>query len=307
MKQKLHYNLILFTAVFLLFQACKDAAPTLPNSSAITEARSVRGTPNAGNDAQPPNGDNSNLFLGNPSNAQTAMVFNKNYLIDMKYFTLSYDSDKGVPNWVSWYLDKKSIAANARRQNNFAGYSGLPSNWYMVRHNSYTQSGFDRGHNCPSADRLSSVEANSATFLMVNMIPQAPRNNQGVWGNFESYLRTRVNQGNEVYIIMGSYGTGGTGSNGTAHTIDQGRIAVPSNVYKIAVILPEGGNDLARIERGDVEVIAINTPNVNVLDSNWRNYRVTVRSIENATGHNFFSRLSPRSQTELKNRLNNAA
>ncbi|WP_255412675.1 DNA/RNA non-specific endonuclease [Chitinophaga sp. S165] len=38
----------------------------------------------------------------------------------------------------------------------------------------------DRGHNCPSADRTSTT-ANSSTFLMTNMIPQAPQNNQQTW------------------------------------------------------------------------------------------------------------------------------
>lgn len=291
----------------LFFLSCKNIAPTLSEFDATTP-RNVRGTPRAGTDAQPATGENSNLFLGNPSNAQSAVVFNTNYLIDLKYYTISYDSDKGIPNWVSWYLDRNSIAQNVSRQDNFAGYSGLPSNWYTVLTTSYTNSGFDRGHNCPSADRLSSLEANSAVFLMVNMIPQAPRNNQGVWNNFENYLRTRVNQGNEIYVIMGSYGRGGTGSNGAAFSIDQGRVAVPSNVYKIAVILPVGTNDLRRIENGEAEIIAIDTPNLNTVGTNWQDFRVNIMQLENATGYTFLSQLSAQSQIRLKSTvLRNAA
>ena len=47
-----------------------------------------------------------------------------------------------------------------------------------VSSTSYSGSGFDRGHNCPSADRTGSVADNTATFLISNMMPQAPRNNQ---------------------------------------------------------------------------------------------------------------------------------
>ena len=48
---------------------------------------------------------------------------------------------------------------------------------------SYSGSGFDRGHNCPSADRTGSTADNTATFLMTNMMPQAPTNNQQTWAH----------------------------------------------------------------------------------------------------------------------------
>ena len=67
----------------------------------------------------------------------------------------------------------------------------------------YSGSGFDRGHHTPSADRTSSIPDNSATFFMTNMMPQAPNNNQGPWEELETYCRTLVGQGNELYIIMG--------------------------------------------------------------------------------------------------------
>jgi endonuclease G len=56
-----------------------------------------------------------------------------------------------------------------------------------------------------------------------------------------------VDQGNEVYVIMGNYGIGGTGSNGPAQTIDRGRITVPARIWKVLVVLPEGGDDVNRV------------------------------------------------------------
>jgi endonuclease G len=52
---------------------------------------------------------------------------------------------------------------------------------------------------------------------MTNMIPQAPNNNQQTCANLENDLREQVKAGNEVYIIMGSYGIGGTGKNGAVN------------------------------------------------------------------------------------------
>ncbi|WP_225976508.1 DNA/RNA non-specific endonuclease [Mucilaginibacter ginsenosidivorax] len=258
----------------------------------------------AGTDAQPATGDNSNILLGNPSDAQPAIVMANNYLIDQKYYEESYNSTRGTPNWVSWHLDATNITNATARLDNFAGFNGLPAGFYEVESNSYSGSGFDRGHNCPSADRTSSVNANSATFLMTNMIPQAPQNNQQTWANLENYLREQVVAGNEVYIVMGSYGTGGTGSKGSVSTITSGHVTVPSNVWKVAVVVPTGDGDVNRIT-ATTRVIAVNTPNVNTINADWKQYRVTVRDIEKATGYNLLSNLPQAVQDAVETKKDN--
>ncbi|SHG32136.1 DNA/RNA non-specific endonuclease [Pedobacter caeni] len=263
--------------------------PTLPSRGLVVGA-----------DAQPLTGDDSNMLFGNPSGA-TALT-PENYFLDMRYYTQSYSSSRGTPNWVSWHIDTKSITKKTERLDNFAGYSGLPTGFYQVLNSSYSGSGFDRGHNCPSADRLSSVEANGATFLMTNMIPQAPNNNQKTWEGLESYLRAQVTSGNEVYIIMGSYGAGGIGSTGTlSNTINNGKVTVPSQVWKVAVIIPNGDGDAQRVSTA-TRVIAINTPNVNTTDPDWKKYIVTVRDIEKATGYDLLSNLSKEIQDVVETR-----
>lgn len=259
-----------------------------------------RGTPDGtGPDVPPARGDNSNMLLGNPSGAQSNILFPDNYLIDQKYYVQSYSNNRGTPNWVSWHLDATSILKATDRLDNFAAFTGLPAGWYQVQNDSYKNSGFDRGHNCPSADRVSSAEANSSTFLMSNMIPQAPENNQKTWANLENYLRGQVVLGNEVYIIMGSYGSGGTGRNGAATGIDHGRITVPAYLWKVAVILPSGSNDLSRIS-ATTRVIAIQTPNNNSTDPDWKKYVTTIREIEKATHYNLLSELPARTQDVLE-------
>jgi len=271
-----------------------------PDSTSTGNASSPRDV-TAGTDAPAQTGENSNMLFGNPSSAQPNILFADNYLIDHKYFVVSYSSTRGTPNWVSWHLDASNITGQTQRLDNFAGWSGLPGGWFQVQSNSYVSSGFDRGHNCPSADRTSSTNANSSTFLMTNMIPQAPNNNQRTWNNLEQYLRTQASSGNEIYIIMGSYGIGGTGSQGAANTIASGRITVPANVWKIALILPTGTNDMSRINTS-TRVLAVNTPNTNSVNSDWKQYIVTVRDIEKATGYNLLSDLpqSIQDQIEIK-------
>lgn len=269
-------------------------------TSTPTGARGVT----VGADAPPASGDNSNLLMGNPSGAQASMAMNTNYLLDLGYYTESYNSVKCEPNWVSWHLDATNTTNVSDRLNNFAAYSGLPAGFAAVQSNSYNGSvtGFDRGHNCPSADRTSSANANSATFLMINMIPQAPYNNQQTWNNMEGYLRTQTTGGKEIYIIMGSYGTGGVGSKGgttNAITTNGVTINVPAHVWKVAVIIPTGNGDISRIASG-TRVIAVDTPNNNTISSDWTQYITTVRAIEQATGYNLLSALPQNVQDAIE-------
>lgn len=240
------------------------------------------------------------MLLGNPSNASPNPVNANNYLIDHKYYIESYNRDKAEPNWVSWHLSAKDLGATDR-SNNFRPNETLPDGWYEADNNSYKRSGFDKGHNCPSGDRTSSADANSATFLMDNIIPQAPNNNEHTWEHLESYCRNKVKRGNEVYIIMGVYGSGGTGRNGFARWIAEGHINVPAHIWKVVLIIPDGNDDLARIDES-TQVIAIDTPNDNNITNNWMNYICTVKDIENTTGYNLLSALPQPVQEALENK-----
>lgn len=115
--------------------------------------------------------------LGIPSNAVADINSPNDYLIERAQYVLSYNKEKGEPNWVAWHLDSTWIG-RAPRQNNYRADSSLPPGWYQVEPYDYSGSGFDRGHNCPSGDRTSTVADNSETFRMTNMLPQAPDNNQ---------------------------------------------------------------------------------------------------------------------------------
>lgn len=232
---------------------------------------------------------NINLAMGNPSGATNSVNDEHNYLLEKDQYVMSYNRSRGTSNWVSWYLNDSSTGST-NRQDDFRPDTSLPSGWYLVDENDYSGSGFDRGHMTPSGDRTSSIPDNSATFLMTNMIPQAPANNQGPWNDLEVYLRNQrtANGGQEIYIIAGSYGIGGTGTNGPATKIANNQVTVPSFTYKIAVILSNGIDDVARVQN-NTRVIAVIMPNSQSIINNWRTYRTTIDEIEGITGHDFLS------------------
>jgi endonuclease G, mitochondrial len=261
---------------------------------------STKADTSANPSGEPAADDNTHLLLGNPSSATADIKNADNYLLTKPYYVLSYNRSRGCPNWVSWYVGDEWLG-RTKRTNDFRPDDSLPKGWYRVQNTSYIGSGFERGHNCPSADRSNTTKANSATFLMTNMIPQAPANNQHTWGNLENYERYLVNQGNEVYVIMGSYGKGGYGTKGYYTTIDSGRITVPAFIWKVVVVLPNGNNDLKRVD-AQTRVIAVITPNNNGISSNWAKYICTVRDIEKATGYDLLSKLPVDVQNIIENR-----
>lgn len=235
------------------------------------------------------------LTMGNPSNAVTNVGQPTNYLMVKTQYALSYHRDNGEANWVSWHLDNTWLGSTPR-QDDFREDTTLPAGWYQVQETDYSGSGFDRGHMCPSGDRTISVSANSATFLMTNMIPQMPANNQGPWASLESYARTLVSQGNELYIV--------SGGQGLQYFIANGHVAVPAQTWKVMIVLTNGSNDVGRVTTS-TRTIAVVMPNSGSIGSDWRAYRVSVDQVEAITGFDFFSNVSPSIQNVIEGVVDN--
>lgn len=134
----------------------------------------------------------NNMTFGNPSSASTSNA--NNYLLSRTEYSLSYNNSKGKANWVSWHLSTAWIGS-ATRKDNFIADPLLPSSFFKAITSHYTNTGFDRGHLCPSADRTYTQTANDNTFYMTNIAPQSPRNNRTTWANLESYCRKLASEG----------------------------------------------------------------------------------------------------------------
>ena len=224
----------------------------------------------------PRNADNSNVLMGMPSQAGKNA---EDFLVERAQFALSYNSAEGGPNWVSWHLQEDNLGDAQRGK--FRPDPMLPDDW-QVRPNDYRGSGYDRGHVCPSGDRTASKEDNDATFMMSNMLPQTAALNQHVWKDLEDYCRDVAKEGNELYIVAGGIGS--------VERIGRGKINVPAQCWKIAVILPEGDNDLSRIDTNTriIAVLMPNQENTQVEKAQWSQYATSVAQIEKTTGYDFF-------------------
>ena len=279
---------LIFSYTITVPSASSGGGKTLP--AAIRDAQGRTGSTNIALNVLPVRSANEHLVLGNPSNAVADQSQPDNYLLLKAQYAVGYNNSRGIPNWVAWHLDKTWLGS-APRQDDFRPDASLPAGFYQVQSTDYSGTGFDRGHHTPSADRTATVPDNSQTFLMSNMMPQAPDNNQGPWEVLESYCRGLVGQGNELYIITGGAGEGGVGSNGgVTKTIANGRVTVPAYTWKIIVVLPEqDGDDAARINR-TTRVIVVIMPNAQgIRATDWHTFRTNVQSVETLTGLKFLT------------------
>ena len=226
------------------------------------------------------------MQLGNPTGAMVDPNNHQNYLIQRTVEALDYNDSLGQPNWASWDLTTSDLGSAARSTIFFADTS-LPSGFYVVPPNSYSGSGWDRGHMCPSADRTKTRQDNDLVFLMSNMIPQNSSLNSGLWGDFEGYCRTLLSS-NELLITCGPRGFGST-------TIAGGHVYVPSNVWKVVVCAPLGGGTaLSRITNANpanIRVIAIDVPNAAQPGLGWTNFVTSTKQVQDLTGFTFFNAL----------------
>ncbi len=179
--------------------------------------------------------------------------------------------------WVAYKLTRSDISAGAERSDNFRTDPLLAAfGWPSASNADYTNSGYDRGHLLPSADRTASAEENRATFLFSNIAPQLPRLNRGVWKNLEEELRRVCADFDTLYIV-----TGGVLPAPAAGMPAIGRgVTVPPLFFK-AIVLRSGDSFQARayvIPNGDESSLV----------PDFRHYEVTVDSVRRLTGIRLF-------------------
>ena len=264
------------------------------------EGRKATGTTGSNPSADQGHAENDPLFFGNPTDAFADTSLALNYLMIKPQYTLSYNTQTLCPNWVAWHLGTENMG-EADRMDDFRPDPELPVGWYGIKKADYQYNkyGFDRGHVCPSADRTTTKEDNSMTFLMTNMVPQSPDNNRVIWMHFENYERELAKAGNELYIVAGPYGTGGTSSKGTFDEIpvtlksgDVLHMNVPAYTWKVVLAIPAGEGDLSRVDESAV-AIAINVPNKMGMQKtgDWEQFICSIDEIEELTSYDFFELL----------------
>ena len=221
------------------------------------------------------------------------------YLSVKSGYVVSYNSTRKIPNWVSWELTAGYLGSQSR-SNDFRPDDTLPQSLPQAQLADYSGSGYDRGHMCPSGDRTLTADANSQTFYLSNMVPQAANNNQGPWEQLEADSRTLASAGKQLYVVSG----GVIGA--TPRTVGAG-VVVPDQTFKVIVVLDAPGQGPESVTTS-TRVIAVLMPNDDALiakSADWHNYRVTVDAIEALTGYDFLADVDPAVQAVVEARVDN--
>jgi endonuclease G len=147
-------------------------------------------------------------------------------IIEHTGYTVSYNSDWKIPNWVAYELTKEEAEGVTPRDNNFIPDPEVPYGESATT-NDYKNSGWDRGHMAPAGDMKWSELAMKESFYLSNICPQNKNLNGGVWNDLEIQVRGLATQKGKIYVVCGPI------VSQQPKTIGTNKVAVPDAFFKV--------------------------------------------------------------------------
>lgn len=157
--------------------------------------------------------------------------------VKTRNYSFIWDYDNLVAPWVAYPLCKWNMASNVKRTNAWALDPLLPESKQPVLYRGFSKGNngwYARGHQIPSADRLTSYESNAMTFYGTNMTPQIQEGFNGdIWATLEGMVRSWANKSDTLYVVTGcviDYKDGET----VKYALDNNgkKVTVPTAYYK---------------------------------------------------------------------------
>lgn len=215
-------------------------------------------------------------------------------------YSVEWDNAKVANRWTCYQLHEGNTLSTTDRNDDF---KADPDVAVSATLEDYRNSGFSRGHLCPSADRQCTKEQNKQTFFLTNMQPQWQEHNGGLWKNLEDLVRnyaTNDSYSDEhcdtLYIVKAATITDKVTINdvevdgiyenrcigGDDHTHD---LLVPKYFY-MALLHYNKATDT-------YHAIAFWTLHSNIGDKNknYGDYAISIDELEKRTGIDFFCNL----------------
>ena len=210
-------------------------------------------------------------------------------LIHHSYYSLDYNEEYEVPNWVAYKLTEESLdIKNVPRQKRFNVDPEVDKR--SAKHSDYTHSGYTRGHMAPAGDMAFNTEAMKESFFMSNMTPQLRALNGGIWRELEENVRDWAYDNDEIYVVSGPLYY-----SGNPQRIGKNKVAVPDAFFK--AILDNKGK-----QKKSIGFLIPHSKS----DKHLKEYAVSIDKIEEETGLDLFSEIfdNVRSEEELERSYN---
>lgn len=185
-------------------------------------------------------------------------------------YTVSYNQDWLIPNWVAYELTAVEVEGTAPRRGAFCpdpDVRGRTATTY-----DYSNSGWDRGHMAPAADMKWSERTMTESFYLSNICPQDRGLNGGIWLGLEEAVRDWARAQGNVYVVCGPI------MGETFDTIGENAVAIPDGFFKV----------VCKNVNGIYFTIGFIFPNRDVKGSIY-DYACSVDEVEKKTGFDFFS------------------
>ena len=196
-------------------------------------------------------------------------------------YSLSYSEPHEQAEWVAYELKKEHLSNNDFKRPYFEIDTAVKTGAASWRN--YKNSGYDKGHLCPAADRRYSKFAHDETFLTSNITPQEHQFNAGVWNSLEQQTRYWAKQYNGIFVV-----TGGV-LKGQMKSIGNEGVSVPNQFYKI----------ILDYNNGNPKVLSFLMKHE---DSSLPLYQfvVSVDEVEALTGIDFFPELDDELEAKIE-------
>ncbi|MEM6684583.1 MAG: DNA/RNA non-specific endonuclease [Bacteroidota bacterium] len=196
-------------------------------------------------------------------------------------YSLSYHEQFEQAEWVAYELKKNQLVYTDFKRPYFEQDHAVKTESAHWRN--YKNSGYDRGHLCPAADRKYTKSAFTETFLTSNVSPQKHEFNAGIWNRLEQKVRYWAKKYDGVFVVTGGI------LDKNLKTIGSEDVAVPKYFYKI--LLDNAG--------GNTKILAFLVPH-EVSNKPLYEYVVSVDEIEKRTGIDFFPELDDAKENRLE-------
>jgi len=199
-------------------------------------------------------------------------------------YSLSYNREYHIANWVAYKLTAEQTAPVVKRNDHFIPDPLVRS--VSASNADYKGSGYDKGHLAPSADMCYSYKTMAQSFYLSNIAPQQPGFNRGIWKKLEEQVRQWAAEEKSIYVVTGTILTKGL------PVIGYNRIAVPRYFYKVILDYTEPV----------IKSIGFIMPNEGSTEP-IRHFAVTVDSVEKITGNDFFYKLPDDQERIVESRI----
>ena len=194
-----------------------------------------------------------------------------------------WDYAEHLSLWVAYPLNN-ALKGSGSRSNAWGFDALLPASIQPNITGGSYGGGWTRGHQLPSADRLTTFKANASTFVSTNMTPQDYDFNSGIWANLEGKVRGYASQADTLYVVTGCLFDQSNRWSGSSSGF---AVKIPTHYFK--ALLYKGSSTYAT--GGYMAAGFILPHDSGIAKGNYLDYICSIDELERQTGIDFFPNL----------------